>query len=129
MTIYNDKDNGSQSDEHEEVHDEEIIVKQGIHYKEGINSNIPIDNKINLDLYGEGETVEVEIANLDEKTSVEDVRKFLVENQITVEEVDGELDKETYAPNVAAFVYLVKDQATKLLNLTSPVNLGVITLL
>jgi len=114
VSIYNSKDDASQSDEHEEVHedheDEEIISKQ--------------DNRINMEQYGEEDTVEVEIANLDEKTTVEDVCKFLVENQITVEEVDAELDKETYAPNVAAFVYLVKDQAQKLLNLSQPKILG-----
>jgi len=76
-----------------------------------------------LDAYGTEDEVEIELANLDEKTTVEDIRKFLTENQITVEDVDPAFDKETYAPNVSAFIYLIKPQAEKLLALPSHVIL------
>lgn len=108
ITIFNDKSEGSQSDV--EGHEDEIVTKQ--------------DNKINLDAYGAEDVVEIELVNLDEKTTVEDIQKFLAENHLTVDDVDTEFDKETYAPNVAAFIYLVKNQAEKLLSLTQHKILG-----
>lgn len=75
-----------------------------------------------MEAYGAEDVVEVELANLDEKTTVEDVRKFLADNQITVDDVDPAFDKETYAPYISAFIYLVKPQAEKLLSLPQHVR-------
>jgi len=105
--VWNDKpEEESQSDV--ESPEDEIITKQ--------------DNKINMDAYGAEDVVEIELANLDEKTTVEDIRKFLADKQITVDDVDPEFDKETYAPNISAFIYLVKPQAEKLLALPEHVT-------
>jgi hypothetical protein len=108
ISLWNDKSEGSQSDV--EAHEDEIITKQ--------------DNKINLDAYEAEDVVEVELANLDEKTTVDDIRKYLTDNKITVDDVDPAFDKETYAPHVAAFIYLAKNQAEKLLALSQHKILG-----
>jgi hypothetical protein len=108
ISLWNDKSEESQFDV--ESPGDEIIAKQ--------------DNKINLDAYEAEDVVEIELANLDEKTTVEDISKFLAENQITVDDVDTAFDKETYAPNISAFIYLAKNQAEKLLALPHHKILG-----